>query len=448
MNKGNYYLEEKIGNSGVAKTINPIYASNKYEPFKMSPTKTNVGEYFNSDSNMDISLGDVNESIQNGLSIDNIRTQQQSALDMWGNALVNNLVIAGTTAISGTLGTLNGLLEAASTGEINRIWDNSVNNWAVEQQEAARAAFPIYRGKEYEEKSIGEKLGTGIFWAEAFQNLGFTEGMIIPGMGVSALLTKAPKMARMILPSFVSSIGEGSIEAINTKNDEVRNKTALANQKYQDLVRNAESPLQVGILSSEYEDTLEAIEEDAKAAGNFVLGSNIALLTATNTIQFGKLFSRGFNTSKRMANTQIRLGSGLTRTAEGLYEGTSKGMEIAKAVGKKVLDATSESFEEFSQETISRAPSLSEDYNQFNESVFNPEYRNLATNIWQGLLESTAISMNDPRTHEAAAMGFFTGLFGVPMLRKSKVPITLENSIFGEISEAKNRAERNQKIKS
>lgn len=442
----NYYMNQKIGDSGIAQTQNPSYLTDKYEPFKLSPRKINVGDYFESDSKYDETIGDVNAAIEEGLTVDDLRARQQGVLDMIGNALVNNVVIAGTTAISGTLGIIDGLAEAAATGEAERIWNNKINNWAVDQQNATRETFPIYRGTEYEDKSIWEKLGTGIFWADAFQNLGFTEGMIIPGMGVGALLSKTPKVSQMLISSFASSIGEGSIEAINTKNDEINNKLTIANQEYNKLVSNIESPLALSILNSEYKKDIQNIEEDANRAGNFVFGSNIVLLTLTNTLEFGKLFSRGFSTSKRLANTQTRLGSGLTKTSEGLYEGLSTGKEIAKATGKKLLDATSEGIEEIAQGIISKTPSLTEDYNQFNNSMFNPEHRELAANLWQGLGMSLSESMKDPRTAEEFASGFIIGIFGVPMLRASKVPIKLENSIFSEVSEAKEKAQKTQQL--
>lgn len=439
-------MNQKIGDSGVAKTQNPLYITNKYEPFKISPRKINLGDYFNNDSKYDETIGDINEAIEEGLIVDDLRARQQGALDMIGNALVNNLVIAGTTAISGTLGLVDGLVEAAASGETERLWNNAVNNWAVDQQNAAREAFPIYRGTEYENKNIWEKLGTGIFWADAFQNLGFTEGMLIPGLGVSSLLSKAPKVAQMLIPSFVSSIGEGSIEAINTKNDEVENKVAIANNMYNELAQRVESPLALEILDNEYRKDIQKIEEDANRAGNFVLGSNIALLTLTNTLEFGKLFSRGFSTSKRLLNNQVRLGSGLTRTSEGLYEGLSIGKEITKAAGKKLLDATSEGFEEVAQGIISRTPSLTEDYNQFNKSIFNPEQRELASDLWKGMGISLAESMQDPLTAEEFASGFIIGVLGVPMLRASKIPIKLENSLFSELSEANERAKKTQQL--
>ena len=445
MANGNYYLNQGIGTSGIAEVQNPIYAKKEYNPFKgIRAISRNVGQYFTSDSQYDKGLGDIEAAISEGLTVEDLRAENQSAAEMWGNALVNNLVIAGTTAISGTIGLVDGIIEAVGTGETNRLWNNTIDNWAVQQQEATRAAFPIYKGNEYEAKNTWEKLGTGIFWAEAFQNLGFTEGMLIPGIGVSKLISSAPKLARQIIPSFVSSIGEGSIEAINTKNDEVNSKIAMANARYNELANNITDPYQLDILNQDYLETVQAIEEDAKDAGNLVLATNIALLTATNTLEFGKMFSRGFGTSKRIANDMTR--KGIKRTSEGLYEGLSMPMEITKAVGKKVLDATAEAGEEVSQEIIGRVPSNLEGYNRFNESQFNPEKRQLATDLMQGFIMSASEAMKDSHTYEAAAMGFVTGLFGVPMLKKRAIPVTIENSLFSEITEARDKVKRSNDI--
>lgn len=445
MANGNYYLNQGIGTSGIAEVQNPIYAKKEYNPFKgIRAISRNVGQYFTSDSQYDKGLGDIEAAISEGLTVEDLRAENQSTAEMWGNALVNNLVIAGTTAISGTIGLVDGIIEAVGTGETNRLWNNTIDNWAVQQQEAARAAFPIYKGSEYEAKNTWEKLGTGIFWAEAFQNLGFTEGMLIPGMGVSKLISSAPKLARQIIPSFVSSIGEGSIEAINTKNDEVNSKIAMANARYNELANNITDPYQLDILNQDYNETIQAIEEDAKDAGNLVLATNIALLTATNTLEFGKMFSRGFGTSKRIANDMTR--KGIKRTSEGLYEGLSMPMEITKAVGKKVLDATAEAGEEVSQEIIGRVPSNLGEYNRFNESQFNPEKRQLATDLMQGFIMSASEAMKDSHTYEAAAMGFVTGLFGVPMLKKRAIPVTIENSLFSEITEARDKVKRSNDI--
>lgn len=448
MEKGNYYLESDIDNTGVAEVQHPVFQSENfktsYNPYRTNSRRDYLGSLVSNVTENDSTIGNIEAALYSGKNIEDLRAANQSALDMWGNALVNNLVIAGTTAVGGTLGLAWGLLNAAANLEYNRIWNNAVNNYMVDIQDATRENFTIHRGSEYDNKSIWEKLGTGVFWAEAFQNLGYAEGMIVPGMGVGSLLGSAPKLVQRVLPSFVASIGEGSIEAIHVKNDEIKGKSQLAYQEYQRKAANATSSEELGLLNNRFLESLNTIEEDVKNAGNFTFGSNIALLTATNALQFGKLFERGFGTAKRVSNNNIR--RGITETSEGLYTSESKALATTKAVGKKLLDASLEGIEEVTQGIIAETPAKVIGFNEFNASEFNPEKRQLAADIWQGLGESFSQAMQDPTTAEEFASGFVIGMFGVPRLQAKKMPITLENSIFEEVRNARKQAEDNQRL--
>ena len=357
-NSKNYYMEEKIGDSGVASTRNPLYIKRDYNPFTYKPRNVNIGQYFDKDSKYDKYLGDVEEAVNSGLTVDDLRARAQYNSERIGNALVNNLVIAGTTAVGGPLSLVAGIFEAAGSGEVSKLWDNSVSNLMADVQKATSDSFSIYRGNEYQNKSLWQQLGTGIFWADIIQNLGYTEGMLVPGSLLSKALTTSPKVVAMGLPSLVSAISEASTEAVNAKNDEINNKTELANQRYNELASKAQSQFAIGKLDSEYRKTLSDIENDAIKAGNFVYGSNIALLTASNALQFGKLFTRGMGTAKRIKGAIKRKGDE--------YVVSSLPVTMAKELGKKTLDAVSEGFEEVSQSVISNTPSNTLDYNTFN----------------------------------------------------------------------------------
>lgn len=437
-NSKNYYMEEKIGNDGIAKTKNPIYQSKDYQPFQISPRNINIGEHFTSDSKYDETLGDVTGAIEEGLTVDDLRARQQSGWEMAGNAIVNNLAIAGTTAVGGIIGLVEGLFESAYEGNINKIWDNSVNNKMVEWQDAVREALPVYRGVEYQNKSLLGKMGTGIFWADLFQNLGYTEGMLIPGMGVAGLLSRAPGIVARTVPSLVSAIGEASNEAIRGKNDEINNKTKIANKEYNEIAANAKSPFALGVLDSKYQQTLRDIESDANKAGNFIFGSNIALLTLSNTIQFGNLFSRGFGTSKRLKGALKRAGN--------TYSADNMALSMATTGGKKVLDAFSEGMEEVSQAAISNTPMNYTNYNTFNESIFNPDKRELVSNLWTAFGKSYSDTLKDSDTAVEFMSGFLIGALGVPTLRRSKFPITLENNIGVELYDTYKQVKESKRL--
>lgn len=435
----NYYMEQPVGVMGVAPTANPAYILNGYSPLRNTPSIANVGQYFNNTSSKyDEELGDIEEFTSQGRTVDDVRAEKQSGWDMIGNALVNNLVIAGTTAVSGTIGIVDGILEALTSQDASKLWDNSVNNWAVDVQDASREAMPIYRGKEYTDSSIWDKMETGIFWADLFENLGYTEGMLIPGMGAASLMSKLPSAIRGVAGSAVSAIGEASTEAVSARNDEVMNKEDIARQVYSEKANTISDLDNLYRLEEEYQNTLQDIQEDANNAGNFTFGANIALLTLTNTIEFGDLLSRGFSTSRRTAGALHREGM--------LYSAESTGTAIGKTVGKKVIDAFSEGMEEVSQSAISNTAQYYTDYNKFNESEFNPEKRELVSNLISALGESYAKTLQDPQTQEEFASGFITGLIGAPQLRKAKIPVKIENNIIGEVYDIYKQNKREQQL--
>lgn len=431
----NYYMEQGIGDSGVGSTRNPIYLNEleiaEINPFaSYTPRRVNVGDVVTNESGQDSYLGSLDEVYSGETTVEDLRADQQSNWQRMGNALANNIVIAGTTAVSGTLGLANGIVSAIYNGNIDKMWNNAVNNWAVNVQEATREDLPIHRGREYEEKNIFQKMGSGIFWADLVQNLGFAEGMMITGGGMSRLLSAAPAMLRGSISTLYSAMGEAAIEATHSKNDEIQSKTAIANQRYNELAQGR-SNFELGILYKDFQDTKLQIEEDAVNAGNFVYGSNIALLTISNGIQFGKLFSRGFGTTQRLSGALKRKGKE--------YMADNMGLSIAGTVGKKLLDATSEGLEEVSQGIITKTPSNYDDYNTFNESMFNPEKRELVSNVWQALGQGFSEAMHDPNTAVEFATGFLTGAIGIPRLRKSAMPIKLEGNIVSEVFDTYNQ---------
>lgn len=438
MENSNYYMDEKIGSTGVAPTRNPIYMTEEYNPFETSGRKRNVGDIVTPTSKYDETLGNLDSVIYGETTVDDLRARQQSLGAKLGNALVNNAVIAGTTAVSGTLGFVEGLFSAAGEGDISKLWDNNINNWAADVQRATSEAFPIYRGQEYANKSNFEKLFTGIFWADFIQNLGFTEGMLLSGAGMAKLLSSAPTIVRGLVPSLSASIGEASTEAINSKRDEMDYKTRVANDDYNQKVLAAKSPFAISLLDTEYRDTLNDIEHDANVAGNFVFGSNVALLTMSNALQFGRLFSRGYGTAKKVKGALKRKGK--------TYALPSMTTAMLGTGAKRLGEGLTEAGEEIAQGVISSTPSNYADYNTFNESMFNPEKRELVSSIWQAMGTSFSEAMGDKETGVEFLMGFFTSVLGVPVLKKSKFPLRLENNAFADMYNTYKETRKRQEL--
>lgn len=441
--KGNYYLNKIIGHSGVApiQGIPPISQQNKEDsflkdtPFKgVRQTGPLSGGFFEGTSKYDETIGSVDRMISEDMTSDNARAEMQTTINKLGNALFNNAVIAGTTAVSGTLGFAVGIVDALANGELNRLYDNPINRQMLKWQEGASKMAPNYYTKNYEESSIWNKLGTSIFWADLIKNLGYAEGMMIPGTGISKLLQGVPKAAQIIGSSLYSSISEASIEALGAKQDKINLENSVAYDSYLKAIENGED---VNIAKDKYTNAISSIKDNANSAGNFVMGYNMALLTLTNSLEWGKLFSRGNTFSRRKMLEQARK-EGINVMNEGVFptlKTDSKLWYTTKNIASRLGKSSLEGIEEAMQGVGVSAADLNPKYNDFNEHVYNQDYRELASNMISSVGMALSEAMKDPETYTNFAMGFFTGALGVPTLQNPKAedgyksPITFEGGL-------------------
>ena len=418
------------------------------------PTYTGVGETFDvmsSSGDYGTSRYDIEGAIAPEVVFDteSSRYANQSNLQRIGNALINNSIIAGTTAMQGLVGLPVGILNAVAKKDWSELWNNEANQKIYELQQEGISNFKINRPSDYQDKSVWEKMGTNIFWADLIQNLGYAEGMIVPGTAISKAFSWAPKVAQLMAGSLYGALTEASMEAIGAKEDKIMYETSLAEQEFSRLmsIPNLDSD-EVDYLQSSYKDTIENIKEDAIKSGNFVFGYNTALLTLSNAIQWGKLFTRGNKFSRRAQLVKDR-SKGITATPKGL-DIDSKTIATAKNIGRRFANASTEMLEEAGQTVGTMAADLNINFNTFNESIYNPEYRELASNNLSSILKALSDAVNDPEVAESAAMGFLTGLIGIPTLQNPKTsdgyrsPIKFEGGISEFIEEQNNY---NNKVK-
>lgn len=418
------------------------------------PTYTGVGETFDvmsSSGDYGTSSYDIEGAIAPEVVFDteSSRYANQSNLQRIGNALINNSIIAGTTAMQGLVGLPVGILNAVAKKDWSELWNNEANQKIYELQQEGISNFKINRPSDYQDKSVWEKMGTNIFWADLIQNIGYAEGMIVPGTAISKAFSWAPKVAQLMTGSLYGALTEASMEAIGAKEDKIMYETSLAEQEFSRLmsIPNLNSD-EIDYLQSSYKDTIEKIKEDAIKSGNFVFGYNTALLTLSNAIQWGKLFTRGNKFSRRAQLVKER-SKGITATPKGL-DIDSKTIATAKNIGRRFANASTEMLEEAGQTVGTMAADLNVNFNTFNESIYNPEYRELASNNLSSIVKALSDAVNDPEVAESAAMGFLTGLIGIPTLQNPKTstgyrsPIKFEGGISEFIEEQNNY---NNKVK-
>lgn len=455
MEDRNYYINQGIDNSGVSEVerFNTIgnYLRQQDPTFFMreSRLRPNSGTYFGaSSSKWDKSLPSVDQLMAEDLTADQARAEEQTVFNRISNALINNAVIAGTTAISGSLGVIWGALDALSNQELNKLYDNAVNRKMLEWQEATAQAAPNYYTKGYSESSIWKKLGTSVFWADLIKNLGFTEGMLVPGMGISSALSKAPLAAQLIGSSVAGALSEASIEALQAKQDKLNLENTQIADEYNKAILAAKSPEEKALIDQEYKKTLLGMEEDANKAGNYVLGYNMALLTLTNSLEWGKLFTRG-NKASRAALLAKERSKGIKVGKDGLSLNIEQPwLNTAKNVGERGFQAFTEGTEEVLQDVAVKSADLNPNYNSFNESVFNPEKRELANGALQSLGMAFSQAMKDPDTATDFAMGFLTSVVGSPRFRSPKEngqwrsPVTMEGGVTEFLRERREYGKR------
>lgn len=453
----NYYQEEQIDDRGIIPT-------RKWATEGKSPSVgLHIDTYdnlFNRNINVgkDVSQPDeellkrvsVPEAINQGYTPEEAMGEIETTKERLSRALVNNLAIAGTTAVQGTVGFLYGIFDAMANTELSKLWDNDVNRAMFEAQQAVQENNRNYYTKDYNDMSIWKQMGTSMFWADLVQNLGYSEGMLIPGMGMSKILSSAPKALQIILPSIIGSIGEASMEAIQNKNDKLNYENRVLTDEYNKRFAQVKNNEERQQLYDSYKQQLLDSEDDTNQAGNFVFGSNVALLTLSNMLEWGKIFSRG---ASKTANT---LGKGVKRGADNLLTQSSKAWQQTKNIGEFVKNSISEGLEEVSQDIIQKSADLNADYNSFNDSLYNPESRELVDGMWKSLLMATGEAMKDKQTATDFMMGLMTSVIGTPTIRgfhnnqgKLQSPINIEGGItdlFGEFRQTNQDYKRRQSI--
>ena len=453
----NYYQEEQIDDRGIIPTrrwategVHPSVGLHIDTYDNLFNRNINVGKDVSQPDEELLKRVSVPEAINQGYTPEEAMGEVETTKERLSRALVNNLAIAGTTAVQGTVGFLYGIFDSIANKELSRLWDNDVNRAMFEAQQAVQENNRNYYTKDYNDMSIWKQMGTSMFWADLVQNLGYSEGMLIPGMGMSKILSSAPKALQVILPSIVGSIGEASMEAIQNKNDKLNYENRVLTDEYNKRFAQANNNEERQQLYDSYKQQLLDSEDDTNQAGNFVFGSNVALLTLTNMLEWGKIFSRG---ASKTANT---LGKGVKRGADNLLTQSSKAWQQTKNIGEFVKNSISEGLEEVSQDIIQKSADLNADYNSFNDSLYNPEARELADGMWKSLLMATGEAMKDKQTATDFMMGFMTSVIGTPTIRgfhnsqgKLQSPINIEGGItdlFGEFRQTNQDYKRRQSI--
>ena len=381
----------------------------------------------------------------------------------FGSKMVNGvgkgLLLTGTTFLQGTVGLVNGVIQASVDGRFASFYDNEFNRSLDELLKKSEDALPnFYTDVEKNAKWYSpDYFMTGNFlWDGVVKNMGFAAGAYFTGgvysaglkglanlPGAAKLLSMGraaeavAKSEEMLLKldkgteaynkikslsdgylrtynvldkghravvAGLSTSGEAGFEAYHNLND-FRNKRI---EQYKQE-HNGQAPQGAD---------LEKINALADSVGDSSFKANVGLLTATNYIQFPKILGSSYKAEKGIINNTVREIGDVTTDAAGKY--------IVKAPKSKVLGtlnkirpytfSASEAFEEGAQFSIGVGVN---DY-------YNKKYNNQATD-WMDAV-STGITEGF-LSDEGAKNVLIGGLSGAIMMGKSRFQEAREKSL-------------------
>ena len=413
----------------------------------------------------------------------NIRAENQPWYAQIGAGLAKGAILAGTTFLDGTVGLVAGVGTAVTEGRWSGLWDNdfsramdSVNKWSEE-------AMPNYYTQAELEQPWYTNIFTANFWGDKLiKNIGFTVGAFYSGglysKGLGAIMqavkagSKATSMVTSGVGSVISAVNEGSIEALNAANEfEEKYKTALDDEFRQRLEAiqaeyNANAGKELVRMGGDsqgfydpayvkykeaierernnYNQALAKLEEDKAKVGNATLLMNIPILTASNFYQFGKLYSRGFNTARRTADVVGDIGKYEAR-------GLSKAGKAGRILGGSLVEGSEEVEQQIATDWSQHY--YATDVNNYYRSLQDPEAAQETLSWTKSFGETLGRTMGEGSTWEQFFIGGLTGLMGIPRFRgirnedgKLQSPIVLQENMFSKWKKLKQEADRNQAI--
>jgi len=223
--------------------------------------------------------------------------------------------------------------------------------------------------------------------------------ILMEQLGRDAKLLKNKSIAQQVMGSTFGAIGESRIEAL-------RNSDDFKNTRIQEKL--AELGLQdVSQLSDK---DREDLEEETAAFRNTNFWLNMAILSTSNFIQFGKSFSGGFNTQKKLlGDIRGNIREGFTADVPTTKFG--KTLSNLKAIGKGLKNAHTEGSEEFLQTVANKT---SEYYGR----QYDPEAALNVETLVKGMGNGLKDSLGSSSAWEEYFIGAFTGALGIPTIAK------------------------------
>lgn len=462
----------------------PAYViSQAYTPKEVTNVGLQLAQLGVGDSSYDEDITRLDQAYD----INEYRAQKQPWYSQLANGALKMLTTAGTTVVDNTAGLLAGVVQGINnlgdddpkTGFWSGMWNNDVTNAMADIQDKMEEIAPNYMSNWEQNAAFYERMFSGAgaanFWGnDILKNAGFTIGTIaslyLTGGAANVLklgnlfkgASNLGKLARWAANSFISSIGESSLESLMAYRDNKKIMENNLNSKTYALQQNIEDEFQDNIangmseqdaldiynykmqqLNNDKANYQEAMEADLINASNAVLAANMAALTVSNNLTLGSMIRGGYGNAKSLLDRAVRTvdGKPVTSTstkdiAKGMLNGTLKfeapqiKAGAAKVGAHWAATATQEGLEEGIQNIASTTAQMNTQAkmnrwareNSSLGSMINPDADETLADVTKALgaaYEDQFGSANGQGWTEVAA-GFITGAFGVAGIHRNK----------------------------
>jgi hypothetical protein len=418
----------------------------------------------------DVDSRDVYSSLSDGTLISRFKNfipgtnneerlaQQQGAGEQWWNGTKKLAGKTGTAIMGGTIGTVEGLINAISKGSISAIYNSDFNKWLDDLNQKMDYRLPNYYTQQQQDMSLFRQMGTANFWAdEVFSGLSFTLGMIVTegiwaaSTGGTSLIARGAlggaarwstktlgmKNAHQALQRHKevgkSLINEATVKGAVTQGRESAIRAARGMEYFQrGRMLYTSAAYEGGVEARHYMKETEeqflhnfemsegrkptpqemaAFRDGLTDTANMVMAANVGLVGGTNIAIFGRalLGTRNTGVVKNNWFNKNVLGVGYERTAGGTVKAleattrqkiTSKAYDILRPV------FTEGFVEEGGQGVIAGTAEA------FMLSAYDPDETVEALGLIESLHEGFAESFGTKEGQKEVLIGAIIGLFG------------------------------------
>lgn len=417
--------------------------------------------------------------------LQDMRANNQPWYAKIGAGLAKGAVLAGTTFLSGTLGLAYGIGSAINDNKWSGLWDNEFSNAMDEFNQWSEKVMPNYYTQDEADNPMSlRNIFSANFLGDKFiKNIGFTVGAFYSGgvysKGLGSILnavkasTKANAIVQQGVGSVLSAVNEGSFEALNGANEfenkykptideNYKAKINIIQEEYEAnkgknfiKIRDEYGEKLVDTAYIKYQKSLEKerdnynkaiakLQEDKAKVGNTILLLNIPILTASNIYQFGKLYSKGFNTARKTLDITGEPGKYVAKN-------TGKLSRIAKILGGGIAEGNEEVAQQLATDTQQHY--YGTDYNNFYRSLQDPKAARETLDWTKSFSETLSRTLGEESTWEQFMIGGMTGLLGMPRFRnikdkqgKLQSPIVLQENMISKWKELSQESARNEAI--